>query len=110
MSFSEKANDVSVGVSDMLSESLANSPTTRLTHINTRKEIAKTNLSMELNQTTSELAKQNKILGNQIVAALTNSKLHGKELNNERSLAILPTSVSHINTRKEIAKLIYQKS
>jgi DNA modification methylase len=68
-------------------------------------DFAKTNLSLELEETTSKIAKQNKILGNQIGAALTNNKLHGKELNNERSLANLPTSVSHINTREEIAKL-----
>jgi hypothetical protein len=61
-------------------------------------------------QKLAELAKQNMVVDGQTIATLTNSKLYDKELNNERSLAILPTSVSYINTREEIAKLIYQKS
>jgi len=73
-------------------------------------DYAKTNLSLELEETTSELAKQNRIIGNQhggkIGAGLTNNKLYGKELNNDESLSnSTKTRLTPINTREEIAKL-----
>jgi len=61
-------------------------------------------------KTTAELARQNRIIGNQqggkIGDGLTNNKLYGKELiNNEGCPNLDNPRLTHINTREEIAKL-----
>jgi ParB-like chromosome segregation protein Spo0J len=73
-------------------------------------DYAKTNLSLELDQTMSEIAKQNMSNGGQIGGKLgsliTNNKIYNKELINNEGLANSPNPrLTHINTREEIAKL-----
>jgi len=63
-------------------------------------------------KTTSELAKQNMAVGGQIGAILTNNKLYGKELNNERGFQNSENPVkTPIDTGEEIAKqtLIFER-
>jgi len=62
-------------------------------------DFAKTKLSIELNQTTAELSKQNMSVG----AAITNNKLYGKEITGFANSQNPFTT--HINTNEEIAKL-----
>ena len=73
-------------------------------------DFAKTKLSIELNQTTAELAKQNMAVGGQIGGKIgsfiTNNKLYDKELiNNEGSANLQNPRLTPIDTGKEIAKL-----
>jgi ParB-like chromosome segregation protein Spo0J len=63
-------------------------------------DYAKTKLSIELNQTTEELAKQNKQI------AIQKARRLNPNNENEQFLANLPTTVNPVNTRKEIAKLV----